>query len=76
MLRGHQIQIEALAEDRLVDGFLYQADETIAIPADQPHSKYLDAIWGRQLDLTVRCSTTYNLDAAPGVQPCSYRTAS
>lgn len=50
VLKGHQIQIEALAEDRLVDGFLYEADETIAIPADQPDSKYLDAIWGRQLD--------------------------
>ena len=50
VLRGHQIQIEALAEDKVVDGLLYKSDETIAIPADQPHSRYLQAIWGRQLD--------------------------
>ena len=32
VLRGHQIQIEALAEDKVVDGLLYKSDETIAIP--------------------------------------------
>ena len=58
----------------MVDGFLYEADETIAILRIN-HSKYLDAIWGRQLVLTVGVLRRINLDAAPGVQPCSHRTA-
>jgi len=50
VLKGHQIEVEVLAEDTQVEGQRYEAGRTIAIPLDQPQATYLAAMWNRQLE--------------------------
>jgi len=50
VLQGHQIEVELLAEAIEVDGFAYPAETTIAIPADQLQSTYLQSLWSRQIE--------------------------
>ena len=49
VLSGHQISAELLSKDITVDGQLYPAGETIAIPLDQPQTTYLHTLWNEQL---------------------------
>ena len=50
ILQGHDIVVESLSSDAIVDGVTYRANETIAIPAKQANSHYLRTLWERQLE--------------------------
>ena len=48
VLQGHRIQVELLAESKVVDGQDYQANATIAIPLAQARYLYLQTLWERR----------------------------
>ncbi len=50
ILEGHQIQVLGLAQDVNAEGNIFKADQSIAIPLDQPSSQYLLTLWNRQLE--------------------------
>ncbi len=50
ILGGHDISVELLDKNITVEGQLYKAGETIAIPLDQPQSTYLLTLWNAQLE--------------------------
>ena len=50
ILRGHQIEVEALTADVTAEGKTFKAGETIAIPLDQPQATYLETLWREQLE--------------------------
>ena len=50
ILKGHQIEVLALSEDATVDGQTYSAQDSIAIPLDQPQSTYLQTLWQAQTE--------------------------
>ena len=50
ILRGHQIEVEALTADVTAEGKTFKAGEAIAIPLDQPQATYLETLWREQLE--------------------------
>jgi hypothetical protein len=50
ILKGHQIEVLALSQDATVDGQTYSAQDSIAIPLDQPQSTYLQTLWQAQTE--------------------------
>lgn len=50
ILQGHDMTVDVLSRDLTVDGQVFKAGETIAIPLDQAHAPYLKAIWTEQLE--------------------------
>ncbi|MCB1121231.1 MAG: peptidase, partial [Verrucomicrobiae bacterium] len=50
VLQGHEIEVELLAEDMEVDGRLYPAKTSIAIPVAQRQSTFLQTLWNTQVE--------------------------
>ena len=50
ILKGHQIEVEALANDVTAEGQVFKAGQAIAIPLDQPQATYLETLWRAQLE--------------------------
>ena len=50
VLQGHNIEFVGLAEDVDAEGHMFKANDSIAIPLDQPNAAYLQALWSRQLE--------------------------
>jgi hypothetical protein len=50
ILQGHGIEVEALAKSKKVDGKIYPADRSIAIPLAQPQYTYLQTLWERRTE--------------------------
>lgn len=50
ILKGHQIEVETLANDVTAEGRVFKAGQAIAIPLDQPQATYLETLWRAQLE--------------------------
>ena len=50
ILKGHQIEVETLANDVTAEGQVFKAGQAIAIPLDQPQATYLETLWRAQLE--------------------------
>ena len=50
ILKGHQIEVETLANDVTAEGQLFKAGQAIAISLDQPQATYLETLWRAQLE--------------------------
>ncbi len=50
VLQGHQIEVELLAEAKEIDGQVFPAETSIAIPLDQTQHMYLQALWERRTE--------------------------
>ncbi len=50
VLQGHEIEVELLAESIEIDGHTFPANTTVAIPAAQTQSTYLQSLWNTQTD--------------------------
>ncbi len=50
VLQGHQIEVELLANSIEVDEHTYPANTSIAIPAAQTQSTYLQSLWNTQIE--------------------------
>ena len=50
VMQGHNIEVELLAENIEVNGQAYPANSTVAIPAAQTQSTYLQSLWNTQIE--------------------------
>jgi hypothetical protein len=50
VMQGHDIEVELLDETIEVDGHTYPAITTVAIPAAQTQSTYLQSLWNTQIE--------------------------
>jgi len=50
IMQGHNIEVELLAETIEVNGQTYPANTTVAIPAAQTQSTYLQTLWNTQIE--------------------------
>jgi hypothetical protein len=50
VLQGHQIEVELLSESIEVDDLVYPANTSIAIPAAQTQSTFLQSLWDTQVE--------------------------